>query len=68
MQDSLRQMELTARSLNDLLSVIKEDDYLVVEHEVYGHVTELHPDDFPNHKEILIDALSYASEKHSLPW
>lgn len=68
MQDSLRQMELTARSLNDLLSVIKESEYLVVEHRVYGHITELHPEDFANHKEILIDALSYASEKHSPPW
>jgi hypothetical protein len=68
MQDSLRQMEFTVRSLNDLLSVIKEDDYLVVEHKVYGHVTELHPEDFSNHKEILIDALNYVSEKNNVPW
>jgi hypothetical protein len=59
-------MEHTAKNLNSLLSVIREDDYLVVEHDVYGHVTELHPDDFEVHKELLRDALELASA--SVPW
>lgn len=66
MEQQLRTMENTAKSLNGLLSVIREDDYLVVEHEVYGHVTELHPDDFPVHKELLRDALELAS--NAVPW
>ncbi len=64
----LRVMEQTALTLNPLLSVIKEEDYLVVEHEDYGHVTELHPDDYPNHKELLREALTFAANQELPPW
>jgi hypothetical protein len=61
-------MEQTALTLNPLLSVIKEEDYLVVEHEDYGHVTELHPDDYLNHKELLREALTFAANQELPPW
>jgi len=63
-EQQLRMMEHSAKNLN--LDIIREDDYLVVEHPVYGHVTELHPDDFPVHKELLRDALELASS--AVPW
>lgn len=70
LESKLRLMTQTARSLNDLLSVIREEDYLIVEHEDYGHVTELHAEDYPHHKEILRDALNYATalKEERLPW
>jgi hypothetical protein len=67
----LKMMTNTANSLSSLLSVIREDGsegpYLVIEHEDYGHVTELHPEDYPHHKEILRDAIEFASNQGDLP-
>lgn len=64
----LTNMTFYASNLNYLLSVIREDDYLIIEHEDYGHVTELHPDDYPHYREILKDALEFASNKELPPW
>ena len=68
----LKAMTTWVKSLNSLLSVIREEDYLVVEHDDYGHVTELHPEDFPNYKEIVREAIAEASgesrHKEALPW
>lgn len=70
LEAKLKTMTNSARSLNDLLSVIREEDYLIVEHQHYGHVTELHAEDYPHHREILRDALSYATalKEERLPW
>lgn len=67
LEAKLKVMTNSARSLNDLLSVIREEDYLIVEHADYGHVTELHAEDFPYHKEVLRDALNLASNGEELP-
>lgn len=67
----LRAMTLTAKALSDKIQVIREDDYLVVEHDVYGHVTELHPDDYDHCEEMLRDeltSLSNAAAEEDLPW
>jgi hypothetical protein len=72
----LKNMTNTVKALNSLLSVIQETEsngevYLVVEHEDYGHITELHAEDYPHHKEILRDALEFATsnyDKEALPW
>ena len=47
LETKLKTMTHTAKSMNSLLSVIREteangDTYLIIEHEDYGHVTELH--------------------------
>ena len=71
----LKNMTNTVNSLNSLLSVIRETEengevYLIVEHKDYGHVTELHVEDYPYHKEILRDALEFAINdqvKEALP-
>lgn len=69
LETKLRNMTQTAKSMSDLLSVIREEDYLVVEHDDYGHVTELHAEDYPHHKEILRDALNEAAaEELTPPW
>ena len=72
LETKLRNMTQTAKSMNGLLSVVREEDmtggpYLVVEHEDYGHVTELHAEDYPHHKEILRDALEFVSSHEELP-
>ena len=68
----LKSMAAWVKSLNSLLSVIREEDYLIVEHEDYGHVTELHPEDFPNYREIVREAIAEVSGdrelKEALPW
>ena len=69
MEAKLKAMINSAQALNPLLSVIREEDYLVVEHEDYGHITELHLEDYPHHKEILRESLSFASaEGDTPPW
>ena len=69
MEAKLKAMINSAQALNPLLSVIREEDYLVVEHEDYGHITELHLEDYPHHKEILRESLSFASaEGDTHPW
>lgn len=70
----LKNMTNTVQSLNSRLYVIRETEetgevYLVVEHEQYGHVTELHLDDYPHHKEILRDAIEFAiAKKEASSW
>lgn len=66
MEQQLQIMQNTVKNLNNLLSIIREDDYLVIEHEIYGHIVELHLEDFPFHKELLRDALEFAA--NSVPW
>jgi DNA mismatch repair ATPase MutL len=61
-------MAHTAKGLSDLIRVYKEEDYLVVEHEDYGHVVELHAEDYQYHKEILRDALEALSQGDLPPW
>ena len=75
-ETKLRNMSTWIKALNSLLSIIREDGpegpYLIVEHEEYGHITELHLDDFPNYKEIVREALAEASgetsELEEVPW
>lgn len=71
----LKLMTNTAKALNSLLSIIREtevdgEDYLIVEHEDYGHIIELHAEDYPHHKELLRDALEFAVNNHgeTVPW
>ena len=68
----LKSMTAWVKSLNSLLSVIREEDYLIVEHEDYGHITELHLEDFPNYREIVREAMAEVSGdrelKEALPW
>lgn len=67
----LKAMTLTARSLSDKIQVIREEDYIIVEHDVYGHVIELHLEDYDHHEEMLRDELASLSEdaiKEELPW
>lgn len=72
LETKLKTMTHTAKSMNSLLSVIREteangDTYLIIEHEDYGHVTELHAEDYPHHKEIIRDALEFVSTYGDIP-
>lgn len=57
----LDRMAKSVRSLNELLSVIREEDYLIIEHPKYGHVVELHEEDYPHHREIVREHLNLVS-------
>lgn len=59
MREQLDEMESYVKSLNPLLSVYREADYLVVEHEDYGHVTELHPEDYDDYRQLVKEGLSH---------
>ena len=67
MESKLKAMINSAQALNPLLSVVREEDYLIVEHEDYGHITELHLEDYPHHKEILSESCSFASPEGDTP-
>lgn len=64
----LKAMSFTARALNEHIQVIREEDYLIVEHEDYGHVMELHLDDYDIHKQLLREALAALVEGDTPPW
>lgn len=65
MNKYLEEMESYVKALNPLLSVYREEDYLVVEHEDYGHVTELHPEDYEDYRELIREGLAHAETP---PW
>ena len=68
LEAKLRNMSLTARSLSDSIRVIREEDYLILEHEDYGHVMELHLDDYDIHKQLIREALSALAMGDTPPW
>lgn len=67
-EQKLKMMTATARNMSPRIEVIREDDYLVVEHEDYGHVMELHLDDYDIHRQLLREALSTLAEGDTPPW
>ena len=64
----LKAMEQTVKAMDNLLSVIREEDYLIVEHDDYGHIVELHEEDYPEHKIILRKNLEFVMESSTPPW
>lgn len=54
-------MAKAAKRLDSNMNIIQEDDYLIVEHPILGHIVELHLDDFETHEELLKEEYNRAS-------